>query len=79
VRTIASCLRSPVSLARLRWLAGSPFVQLLPGDDQPALSLDARGFVARVLAHVPKPRRHLARYFGAYSSVVRGRDASPLA
>ena len=67
------CLRSPVSLARLRWVPGSPSVQLLAGDDQPALSLDARDFVARVLAHVPDPRRHLVHYYGAYSSVVRGR------
>ena len=33
------CLRPPVSLARLRWAPGSPFVQLLAGDDQPALYL----------------------------------------
>ena len=29
-------------------------------------------FVARVLAHLPDPRRHLVHYYGAYSNVARG-------
>jgi hypothetical protein len=29
--------------------------------------------LARVLIHLPEPRRHLVRYYGAYSSVVRAR------
>ena len=35
--------------------------------------LDALDFVARLLAHVPDPRRHLVHYYGAYSNVVRGK------
>ena len=29
--------------------------------------------MARLLMHIPEPRRHLARYYGAYSNVSRGR------
>jgi hypothetical protein len=29
--------------------------------------------VARLLTHVPDPRRHLVHYYGAYSNVVRGK------
>ena len=29
--------------------------------------------MARLLAHVPDPRRHLVHYYGAYSNVVRGK------
>jgi hypothetical protein len=29
--------------------------------------------LARILAHVPDPRRHLVFYFGAYSNVARGK------
>ena len=37
-------------------------------------------FVARVLVHIPAPRRHSVRYFGFYSNVARGKrkkDAVP--
>ena len=30
--------------------------------------------MARVLAHVPDPRRHIVHYYGAYSNVVRGKQ-----
>jgi hypothetical protein len=29
-------------------------------------------FVARVLVQIPDPRRHLVRYYGAYSNAARG-------
>jgi hypothetical protein len=35
--------------------------------------LDARDFLARVVMQIPDPRRHVIRYHGAYSSVVRAR------
>jgi hypothetical protein len=35
--------------------------------------VDALEFVARVLAQIPEPRRHLVRYYGRYSNVARGR------
>ena len=70
------CLRNPVSLARLRWVPGSETATYLPRDghdDEKAETLDALDFVARLLAHVPDPRRHLVHYYGAYSNVVRGK------
>ena len=30
-------------------------------------------FVARVIMHIPEPRRHLVRYYGRYSNVSRGK------
>jgi len=35
--------------------------------------IDAMEFVARVLVQIPDPRRHLVRYYGAYSNVARGK------
>ena len=47
------------------------------GHDEPEPSqgerIDAMEFVARVLAQIPDPRRHLVRYYGAYSNVARGK------
>jgi hypothetical protein len=34
---------------------------------------DPAEFLARVIRHVPAPRRHLVRYYGAYSNVSRGK------
>ena len=42
-------------------------------DDEQAETLDALDFVARLLAYVPDPRRHLVHSCGAYSSVIRGK------
>ncbi len=70
------CLRNPVSLTRLRWDPGSQTATYLPRDGhdgEKADTLDALDFVARLLAHVPDPRRHLVHYYGAYSNVVRGK------
>src|SRR5450830_915073 len=39
----------------------------------PADTLDALDLVARLLAHVPYPHRHLVHYYGAFSNVVRGK------
>jgi len=30
-------------------------------------------FLARVIMHIPEPRRHLVRYYGWYSNVSRGK------
>jgi len=60
-------LRNPVSLARLRWEPGSATITYLPRpghDDEKAETLDALDFLARLLAHVPDPRRHLLHYYG---------------
>ena len=42
-------------------------------DEEPAQTVDALDFVARVLAHIPDPRRHFVHYYGAYSNVARGK------
>ena len=70
------CLRNPVSLARLQWAPGSGTTTYLPQtghDGDKAETLEALDFVARLLAHVPDPRRHLVHYYGAYSNVLRGK------
>ncbi len=79
-------LRSPVSLARLRWdeetdevayalkgSAGAHPHDVGEPDTIAEEKLDAMEFVARVITHIPEPRLHVVHYFGAYSSVVRAR------
>jgi hypothetical protein len=72
-------MRSPVSLTRLRFTPGAKEVVYArkgghdatePGDEE---RIDADEFVARVLVQIPDPRRHLVRYYGAYSNRARGR------
>jgi hypothetical protein len=71
-------MRSPVSLSRLRFTPGGKQVVYTrkggqdtaePGEDE---RVDAEDFVARVLVQIPDPRRHLVRYYGAYSNRARG-------
>ena len=38
-----------------------------------AEAFDPAEFVARVIMHIPEPRRHLVRYYGWYSNVSRGK------
>jgi len=73
------CARNPVSLDRLRFTHGSATLAYLPRNghdecDEPPERLDARDFVARLLAHLPDPCRHLVHYYGAYSNLVRGKQ-----
>jgi hypothetical protein len=71
-------MRSPVSLTRLRFTPGAKEVVHTrkgghdasePGEDE---RVDADEFVARVLVQIPDPRRHVVRYYGAYSNRARG-------
>jgi hypothetical protein len=71
-------MRSPVSLSRLRFTPGAEQVVYArkgghdasePGEDE---RVDADEFVARVLVQIPDPRRHVVRYYGAYSNRARG-------
>jgi hypothetical protein len=71
-------MRSPVSLSRLRFTPGAEQVVYTrkgghdasePREDE---RVDADEFVARVLVQIPDPRRHLVRYYGAYSNRARG-------
>ena len=74
-------LRAPVSLSRMRWSRDdSEVFYIAKGshDDPEAPSVPARRietleFVARVIAQIPQPRRHLLFYYGRYSHVVRGK------
>jgi hypothetical protein len=74
-------LRPPVSLERLRVdeeaktleYAGRRRLGREPRSE-PA-ERDPLDFLARVVMHIPEPRRHVIRYYGAYSSVVRARRA----
>jgi hypothetical protein len=71
-------MRSPISLSRLRFTRGAKEVVYArkgghdarePGEEE---RVDADEFVARVLVQIPDPRRHLVRYYGAYSNRARG-------
>ena len=72
-------LRPPVRLARLRLLPGKDQVLHFPktGGDDPGSrrpeQIDAMDYVARVLAQIPPPRKHLVRYHGHYSNAARGK------
>ena len=71
-------MRSPVSLTRLRLTPGAEEVVFARkgGHEGPERGEDVRiaaeEFVARVLVQIPDPRRHLVRYYGAYSNRARG-------
>jgi len=76
-------LRPPVSLERLRVDEDAQAIAYAgrrrggAGHEPRVASapLDPKEFPARVLMHIPEPRRHVIRYYGAYSSVVRARRA----
>ena len=88
-------MRPPISLERMQWSGnGEVFYQPKGGHDGRVRELgdateifDPAEFLARVIMHVHEPRRHLVRYYGAYSNVSRGKrrrhdeadiDAAPL-
>jgi hypothetical protein len=74
-------MRPPVSLARLHFTHGSHEVVYVPkpghDDIEPTQGekIDAMEFVARVLVQIPDPRRHVVRYYGAYSNAARAASA----
>lgn len=43
------------------------------GLPSPSVPLGPDEFLARLLMHIPEPRLHVIRYYGAYSSVIRAR------
>jgi hypothetical protein len=71
--------RPAVSLARLVLGPDRDEVLYFPkpeGHDGNAAGpehIDALEFVARVLAQIPEPRKHLVRYYGYYSNAARGK------
>jgi ribosomal protein S27E len=74
-------MRPPISLERIGWSGdGEVLYQPKGGHDggpgphrDPVEAFDPAEFLARVIMHVPEPRRHLVRYYGAYSNVSRGK------
>ena len=74
-------LRAPVSLERLSSDAAADRVAYArrPGrgyDHEPVADdrlTDLRELPAPVVVHISEPRRHLVRYYGAYSNVARAR------
>ena len=74
-------LRPPFSLERMRW-GGEGKIRYRRKGGHEGCAYDAAGQVeeiepdellARVIMHIPEPRRHLVRYYGAYSNVSRGK------
>ncbi len=79
-RLARSIMRPPISLDRMAWDGvGEVRYRRKRGHACSGLrgreveAFDAREFLARVLMHVPEPRRHLVRYYGWYSNVSRGK------
>jgi len=74
-------MRPPISLERMEWDGqGGVRYRGKRGHDggggqvtDSAGTIDLAEFLARVLMHIPEPRRHLVRYYGWYSNVSRGR------
>ena len=73
-------MRPPISLERMCWDGeGEIRYRRKGGHEDPALRLnrvetfDPSEFLARVIMHIPEPRRHMLRYYGAYSNVSRGK------
>jgi len=85
-RLIRYVMRAPVALERLHYddAAGVMEIRSRPGsndepDGQPRERVDADELVARVIAQVPDPRRHLIHAYGWYANAARAkrkRDAS---
>jgi hypothetical protein len=74
-------MRPPISLERVQWggegvvhyrAKGGHDRRTLPAGDA-AEAFDPAEFLARVIMHIPEPRRHLVRYYGWYSNVSRGK------
>ena len=73
-------MRPPISLERMSWDgAGEVRYRRKRGHESAKLgereveAFDPGEFLARVIMHIPEPRRHLVRYYGWYSNVSRGR------
>ncbi len=74
-------MRPPISLERIGWNGdGEVLYQPRGGHDgcagqrsDPAETFDPTEFLARVIMHVPEPRRRLVRYYWTYSNVSRGK------
>jgi hypothetical protein len=74
-------MRPPISLERIEWRGdGEVLYRPKGGHDgrsrhpgNPAEAFEPAEFLARVIMHIPEPKRHLVRYYGTYSNVSRGK------
>ena len=73
-------MRPPISLERMAWDGvGEVRYRRKCGHENSGLqqreveTFDPAEFLARVIMHIPEPRRHLVRYYGWYSNVSRGK------
>ena len=73
-------MRPPISLERMSWDGvGEVRYRRKRGHESSGLNereveaFDPQEFLARVIMHIPEPRRHLVRYYGWYSNVSRGK------
>lgn len=69
-------LHPPVSLERMTFDESSGQVVYRRKRDRgfgATKTFDALDFLARMMMHIPEPRRHSVFYYGWYSSVVRSR------
>ena len=73
-------MRPPLSLERMAWDGvGEVRYRRKRGHEGPGLpeheeeGFDSAEFLARVIMHIPEPKRHLVRYYGWYSNVSRGK------
>jgi hypothetical protein len=73
-------MRPPISLERMRWDGEGEVRYRRKGGHEgsalkrdPVENFDPAEFLARVIMHIPEPRRHMVRYYGWYSNVSRGK------
>lgn len=73
-------MRPPISLERMVWDgAGEVRYRRKQGHESTGWNerevevFDPGEFLARVIMHIPEPKRHLVRYYGWYSNVSRGK------
>jgi hypothetical protein len=81
-RVLRYLLRPPVANARThtRDATQVEIVRTRPAPDgAPVLTLDPLEFLARATSHIPRPRQHQLRYYGAYAPRARGARRQRLA
>jgi hypothetical protein len=81
-RVLRYLLRPPVANARTRTRDATQveIVRTHPAPDGArVLTLDPLEFLARATSHIPRPRQHQLRYYGAYAPRARGARRQRLA
>jgi hypothetical protein len=67
-------MRPPVNLSRIRYHPDSQLFLYEPkpgADFDPEALVDPLEFLARVLIHIPEPKRHLVHFYGVYANRIR--------